>query len=144
MIRKSNSALFAPSSVVHVIIHLSSALDRSTLVTLHPNDSIPRSRKRSLYAAKYSPTCVATGNEGVSFGHAKSEKQEVCLERFVRIDGRHRFASVDHNPPTDLCDSKTRGERPASKAAFADARPDGPAFLHASSSRINRLGDYGQ
>jgi hypothetical protein len=60
-------------------------------------------------------------------GHGKSEKQHVYLELFVRIHGRQNLELGDHNPPTLVADSKTLGDKPASKAAFAEARPATPA-----------------
>jgi hypothetical protein len=63
----------------------------------------------------------------MSGDQGKSEKQQEYLEIFVRIDRRQILEDGDHIPPISRDDSKTRGKRPDSKAAFADTRPAGPA-----------------
>src|SRR5579862_2034311 len=101
-------------------------------MTLQFNEMIPARRYLLAYDARYLPTWRAEGNTGVFSGQARSEKQFVCFDRFVRIEGRHNCEFGDHNPPTDSFTSNTRGYNPASTIALAEARPEGPAPISVS------------
>src|SRR5437762_9367616 len=127
MMRKSKAALSSLSVVDHVTFHFPVFSECSTFVTLQFNEMVPLGMNSFANEAKYLPTWTAGGNVGAFGGHGKSEKQFVCFDRFVRIDGRQSLDSGDQSPPIASVASNTRGDNPASSIAFVEASPAGPA-----------------
>ena len=125
--RKSNATVSSLSIVDHVTFHFPVISECSTFMTLQFNEMVPFGMNFLAYEDRYSPTWTAEGNVGAFGGHGKSEKQFVCFDRFVRIDGRQSLDLGDQSPPIASVASNTRGDNPASSIACVEARPAGPA-----------------